>query len=46
MGVHCEADSDRSLALLKACLVVKGYSQVYGIDYWDILLPIAKPTFV
>ena len=35
-----------SSARLKASLVAKGYSQVYGIDYQDMFSPITKLTSV
>ena len=35
-----------SLARLKVCLVAKGFSQVYGLDYVDTFSPIVKMTSV
>jgi len=37
---------NRSLARLKTILVVKGYSQVYGLDYVDTFSSLAKMTYV
>ena len=37
-------NSDGFLARLKACLVVKGYSQVFGFDYQDTFFSVAKLT--
>ena len=38
----CKAD--RSIDKHKACLVARGFTQVYGVDYLDTYSPIAKLT--
>ena len=35
-----------TIAQLKACLVAKGYAEIYGIDYFDTFSPITKLTSI
>ena len=37
---------DGFVARLKACLVAKGYTQIYVVDYFDTFSLVAKLTFV
>ena len=39
-------DPDGGMDRLKACLVAKGYTQVFGSDYYDIFSPVAKMTSI
>ena len=37
---------DDAIDRLKACLVAKGYTQIFGLDYGDIFSPVAKMASV
>lgn len=37
LGIHCQAKLDGTIDGLKACLVEKGYTQRYGMDFQDFL---------
>ncbi|KAA0054954.1 gag-pol polyprotein [Cucumis melo var. makuwa] len=39
-----KVDPDGSIARSKAHLVVKGYAQMYGVDYFHTFSPVAKLT--
>jgi hypothetical protein len=37
---------DGSVERLKVCLVAKGYTQMYGIDFDETFFPVAKISYV
>ena len=41
-----KVDLDGQVDRLKACLVVKGYTQVYGYDYGSTFFPVAKIAYI
>ena len=37
---------DGKIDQLKAYLVAKSYTQIFGLEYWDTFLPVAKVALV
>ena len=40
--LHIKKDSARKIECYKAQLVAKGFTQVYGVDYYETFTPVAK----
>ena len=43
---HIKRDTDGSIDKHKACLVTQGFTQVYGLDYFNTYSPVAKLTSI
>jgi hypothetical protein len=39
---HIKHTTDGSIAKYKACLVTRGFTQIQGVNYYDMYSPIAR----
>ncbi len=39
---HIKCKADRSANKYKVCLIAQGFTQIYGVDYFDTYSPVAK----
>jgi hypothetical protein len=43
---HAKKDTAGNIVCYKACLIAQGFSQVPGVDYFDMFVPIPKLTSI